>query len=184
LLPLVPMMIVFKIISGTWQPFYLQGSLYRFEGSYWQRPEGLDTLRENKLVYLFHMTLGRRGLFVLTPLLALGLLGLVTHFLNGRQGDRLLWWAAAFGAFGIFLFVWLRTYNYGGDCIGMRWMIPTMPFLLWMAWPVVQQLGRHWIGRVACIALLLIGLPSVVEALVHDAFIKGPWQEAWGELFR
>lgn len=184
LLPLIPTLIVFKLISGTWQPFYTQGKLYRFEGSYWQKPEGLDNLRENKLVYLFHITLGYRGIFALTPLLALGVWGMCTRFLRGRMGDRLLWWGAAVGIGAIFLFVWLRTYNYGGDCIGMRWMIPTMPFLLWMAWPVVQDLGRSNWGKALCIALLLLGLPSVSEALIHDAFIKGPWQEAWGELFR
>lgn len=184
LLPLIPMLVVFKIISGTWQPFYLQGKLYRFEGSYWQKPGGLDQLRENKLVYLFHITLGYRGLFALTPLLALGVWGMVRHFLSGRQGDRLLWWGAAVGIGAMFIFVWLRTYNYGGDCIGMRWMIPAMPFLLWMAWPVVQHLGRTWQGKALCIVLLLIGLPPVSEALIHDAFILGPWQEAWGQLFR
>jgi hypothetical protein len=184
LLPLIPTLVVFKIISGTWQPFYTQGKLYRFEGSYWQKPQGLDGLHENKLLYLFHITLGHKGLFALTPLLALGVWGMVTRFLSGRQGERLLWWAVALGTAALFLFVWLRTHNYGGDCIGMRWMIPAMPFLLWMAWPVVQDLGRSWKGRAVCIALLLLGLPPVSEALIHDAFIKGPWQEAWGELFR
>lgn len=184
LLPFIPTFVVFKLISGSWKPFYFQGNLYRYEGSYWKNPQGFDLLHEPKHIYLFHILVGYKGIFAMTPVLLLGVWGAVRHFLRGPVMKRLPWWAVMAAIFAVFLFVWLRTYNYGGDCIGLRWMIVTMPFLTFMAWPIVESLGRSWYGRAFCIGLLLLGLPPVSEALIHDAFIKGPWQEAWGAFFR
>jgi hypothetical protein len=184
LLPFIPMMIVFKVISGSWKPFYFQGDLYRFEGSYWTKPEGLDAIKESKLSYLFNILVGYKGLFFMTPVLVLGVVGWFR--LLKCKGDAIWghWVALAAATFAVFLFVWLRTYNYGGDCIGLRWMIVAVPFMTFAAWPVVESLGKSWTGRIFCIVLLLFGLPGVLEALVHDAFIKGPWQEMWGNLLR
>jgi len=183
LLPLVPTMIVYKVISGTWKPFYFQGGLYRYEGSYWQNPQGLDAVHPNKWVYIFNLLLGYKGLFFMTPLLALGLVGWVG--ILKKDANSKMWLHARvllLASVAILGFVWLRTHNYGGDCIGQRWLLVTMPFMMFLAWPVVERLGKNMWGRIFCISLLILGLPGVFEAMVHDAFILGPWQEAWGSL--
>jgi hypothetical protein len=184
LIPFIPMLVVFKLISGSWKPFYFQGDLYRFEGSYWKKPEGLDALNEGKLKYLFQILVGYKGIFMVTPLLALGLWGAIKHLLRKGNPMAATWWTMMAGIVAVFLFVWLRTKNYGGDCIGLRWMIVAMPFLMLMAWPVVERLGRSWLGKGVCILLLLLALPHVYEALLHDAYINGWLQELWGALFR
>ena len=183
ILPMLPAFYVYHEISGHYKPFYLQGELYRFEGSYWKNPGGMDALKETKIAYIFHTLFGRKGLFLTTPLFLLSLIGLGNIIKGGDQKMRLEWLGIAGGILAIFYFVWTRTTNYGGECIGMRWFIPFMPLLMLMAWPVVNRLEKTFWGRVLAGFLLLLSIPWNLEALWIEAFIRGGLQIAWENLF-
>ena len=49
---------------------------YRFEGSYWNNPIGIDRADEPKLLYAFNLLVGHTGILSLTPVLLLGWIGL------------------------------------------------------------------------------------------------------------
>jgi hypothetical protein len=57
--------------TGGFKPIYLIRKFYSYPGSYWDRVQGIDALKEPRSVYLYHMTVGRKGLFSLFPLLLL-----------------------------------------------------------------------------------------------------------------
>ena len=71
----------------------------------------------------------------------------------------------------VITYMGMRTYNYGGDCIGMRWYIVFMPLLMFMAWPVVEWLGQRTWGRVASVILLSASIFQNAIALYMDCFI-------------
>lgn len=178
-LPLLPTFYVYHEISGHYKPFYLQGELYRYEGSYWRNPEGMDAIRHDRLTYIFHSTFGFRGLFLLTPLFLLVPGGVWRLLRSGQREMRWQWMAILAGTVAILLFVWLRTQNYGGACVGMRWFMPFMPLLMLMAWPLVESLGKSIRGRVLCGFLLLLGLPWNLEVLLNDGFVHGTLDHHW-----
>lgn len=170
-LPAIPTLWIFHEISGEWKPFYMQGKLYRWEGSYWNNPQDSDLLREPQALYFLKTLVGVKGLLTVTPLLTLPL-GLLLPAVRRRLPDlpTVLKWAAL-PALLIIAYIGLRTYNYGGDCIGMRWYIVFMPLLLFMAWPVVEWLGQRTWGRVVSVALLAASMFQNVVALYMDCFI-------------
>lgn len=178
-LPLVPNFYVYHEISGHYKPFYLQGELYRFEGSYWQHPTGMDAIRHDRLTYIFHSTFGFRGLFLLTPLFLLVPGGVARLMRSTHRVMRREWIAILIGTAAILIFVWWRTQNYGGACVGMRWFMPFMPLLLLMAWPLVERLGKSVGGRVLCGFLFLLGLPWNLEVLLNDGFVHGTLDHHW-----
>lgn len=171
---------LYHFISGSWTPFYLRPELYHYAGSYWNDPEGIDAVRPQKGEYLFHMLLGFRGLFSMTPLLALGLVAFVRGSLGGRAFFRREFGGILLGAGALVFFVVFRTWNYGGDCIGMRWFICFSPLLMLMALPLVEDLSRRLWGRALLLLLLAWGIPWVMEAAFEEAFIVGTFDRLWG----
>ena len=71
----------------------------------------------------------------------------------------------------VIAYIGLRTHNYGGDCIGMRWHIVFMPLMLFMCWPLIEWSGRSWLGRAVLAVLLLLSMVQNVIALYLDCFI-------------
>jgi hypothetical protein len=142
--------------------------LYLYEGSYWRNPLGIDALNEPKGTYLFHMTFGRFGTFLLFPVLTLGLAGAVLALL--RKDVLYRGWILA----GALCFTALTAYyvqgtdNYGGAAYGFRWHIASMPLLLLMADPIWERLRRPW-HWAAIIALLAVSAYSAWECA------QAPW---------
>jgi hypothetical protein len=115
-------------ISGSFKPFYLNQSLKNFSAFHFRRAGGIDGLREPKYIYAFNVLLGHHGLFSMTPLYVFGLWELLRSIRYRRYLAESLVCAGvvlAFLAFYIF-----RSRNYGGWCVGMRWLVPVMPLLL------------------------------------------------------
>jgi hypothetical protein len=143
-------------------------------GSYWHNPEAHDALQDNKLNYLFHSLLGFRGLFLLSPLMLLWIWAL-GHSLRGRNNIAPFFrqglWILSAGAVVIIGFAVLRTHNYGGWCIGMRWYIQfSLVMLLLSLLCVLPTLLQQKWQRMVVVLLLTLSLPATFQALREDAF--------------
>jgi hypothetical protein len=128
---LPPLLVHFALsyqISGSFRPFYLNSEIKQFKGFHFRNPGDIDGLREPKHIYAFNVLLGHHGLFSMTPLYLFGLWELVRSLWRRQWLRESLLSLAALCAFlGFYIF---RSRNYGGWCVGMRWLVPVMPLLL------------------------------------------------------
>jgi hypothetical protein len=155
-------------ISGSFMPFYFNSALKTFKQFYFKQPAGIDGLREPKWLYAYNTLLGHHGLFSMTPLYCFSLYEIVRCFKARRLLAESLVVAASVLAFLVF-WIW-RSRNYGGWCVGMRWLVPIMPLLL-------LYFGV-WIDRVRITRLLwvLVLLAFSVSCFnVQDA-LSSPFQ--------
>lgn len=155
--------------TGSPLPVQMHGDWYFYENSYWRNPGGVDALADPKGLYLFHITLGRVGLFSLFPITALGLAGLVAAW---RGNDTRMQALTAIGAIAstiLLVYYALTTNNYGGEAFGFRWSIAVAPVLLLMAVPVMASVRRPW-QWAAVTVLLAVSVVSAVQCVQH------PWQ--------
>ena len=131
-------------ISGSFKPFYLNSELKDFKGFHFKNAGGIDGLREPKHIYAFNVLIGHHGVFSMTPLFLFGLWELGSCLRHRRYWRESLLSAAVLVAFfGFYIF---RTRNYGGWCVGMRWLVPVMPLLLlyFGLWLDRVRLTRAW----------------------------------------
>jgi len=145
--------------------------------SYWQNRQGIDLGELSKWNYALHTTLGHHGIFSLTPVWLLSMVGLAIWC---RQGDRQQRWLAM----GIALltiiclvfYIALRPQvdrNYGGMTSGLRWMFWFAPL-----WLVAMLPAADWFTRARTrqtIALLLLSV-SVFSASYPT---WNPWTQPW-----
>lgn len=180
-IPLAAFFITNWMATGGVKPFYATyGSetyVYEHNGipSYWTNPRDLDANQETPLVYLFHCVLGHHGLLSLTPVLFLSVVG---WFIALRPSeDFVRKWIIGTGAvltvitLGFYL-TRTQNYNYGGNSVGLRWMLWLSPFW-WLALvPIVERL-RTRPARVMAGILLLVSIVSVSWSL------NRPWRPSW-----
>ena len=143
-LPLGVHVAVMLAVTGSPLPVQVHRDWYLYESSYWRHPRGVDALNEPKLTYLFHMTFGRAGIFVLYPILLLGPAAALRSLVRRQTPYR---WAVLAGAGGFMLltaYYVLRTNNYGGEAYGFRWYIAAMPVLLLMGAPLLDSVRSRW----------------------------------------
>lgn len=155
-------------ITGSWIPVSLRPELYRYPGSYWNAPTGVDALDEPRLTYLWNMVLGHHGLFSMTPVLALALVAIGVHaFRAGRYTAE----ARTVGSALCLLlgFYTLTTKNYGGLCVGFRWFLPIVPLLLVFVADWLSNV-RHRAAFALFFLLMLVGQFHAFTALSH------PWE--------
>jgi hypothetical protein len=179
---------------GTWKPPYAfrdphnpKNNWYDYEyidahgrkrESYWrqQNKQGLDRGEPSRAVYALHVLVGHHGIFSLTPL---WLLSVVGGFAMLRHADR-RWQALALGiglcslvCLGFYLSRGLDDRNYGGLTSGFRWMFWFAPLWLVLLLPAGDLMaGRRW---TRAIALLLLGA-SVLSAAYPT---WNPWTQPW-----
>lgn len=170
--------------------------------SYWLNPHGLDANSESTSVYLFHCILGHHGLLSLTPVLCVSLLGWWLTICRGRalwtapmlsesapqiegtdaasgkwHGDRAQNFLILTGTVMTLItlgFYLTRTqnYNYGGNSVGLRWMLWLSPFW-WIAMvPAMERFSRRSFQNLS-LALLVISIASVSWSL------NRPWKASW-----
>ncbi|HVN83030.1 MAG TPA: hypothetical protein VMW38_28870 [Terriglobia bacterium] len=100
LLPILGHTFTNYLVTRSWKPAYAYKQAYEFPGSYWKidpatgrlvgsrvdpttgktvlkSPEGIDNQYEPWHVYLFHMLVGHHGIFSLSPIFVLTVLGLI-----------------------------------------------------------------------------------------------------------
>ncbi len=174
LLPIVPTLATYYVISGKPLPFYAQKELYDYAGSYWNSPKSLDALNEPKLVYGFQALFGLRGLFSLTPIGILALVGMIREVRNrGLMAGEML--AIGGASLTVIAYIISTTNNYGGAAMGMRWFAQFGPLWAIAAIPVAGDMLRNNRGRLLALFLLALSCDIVVESLIRSAFKNGGW---------
>ncbi len=175
-LPLTLHFTLTYISTGSFLPIYLRHDLYLYPGSYWLTPRGIDTLNEPKPVYLFHMLVGHHGLFAMTPLFLLAAWALVQQLRHGAYRAEAL--VVGVPLLVLIVFYTLTTSNYGGLCVGFRWLIIVMPLLfLFVARWLEKTRGRG-------LALLFWLCLAVSAANAIDALDR-PWKTSrWHALWQ
>lgn len=130
--------------TGDLRPVQTRDDVYLYEGSYWRNPQGIDALNEPKGTYLFHMTVGRCGIFSLYPILLVGMAASIRAIARPRMPNRDIILAATAGFVILALYYLFKTNNYGGEAYGFRWFIVAMPVLLLMGEPVLETMRARW----------------------------------------
>src|SRR6185295_1551264 len=116
--------------TGSWIPAYAESSMMVYKGSYFGgRRAGIDALFEPKPVYAFHVLLGHHGLFSMTPIFFFSLFEMMRRLVKRDKffAETLIFSICVTVVTAFYI---LRTHNYGGWCVGMRWLVPIMPWLL------------------------------------------------------
>lgn len=158
-------------LTGQLKPFYLLPGAYDYPGSYWRRPIEFDALTEPLPVYAFHTLLGHHGLFSVSPWLLLGLPWLIQR--EPEQRMESLRRAAVFTLAVVIGYYLLRTNNYGGRCVGMRWWMVVHPIL---GVGAVRTVTRYDLLRRAPVLLGVLVALSAVSAITGAV---NPWEEGW-----
>lgn len=143
-IPLLVHVYIMVHITGDPRPVQMNKELYLYEASYWRNPRGIDALNEPKLVYLFHMTFGRCGIFSLYPVTFLGLIAALKAWCDKQLPYRIHILYGALAFLVATLYYATSTNNYGGEAYGFRWYIVAMPVLMLMAAPLVAQIRSRW----------------------------------------
>ena len=180
-IPLISFFVTNWMATGGVKPFYATyGSetyMYEHNGipSYWTNPRDLDANNESPVVYLFHCVLGHHGLLSLTPVLLLSLTGWGSGLrFADVTGRRALIACGALMTLVTLGFYLTRTqnYNYGGNSVGLRWMLWLSPFW-WIAMvPTLEKITRH---RTQCVAIILL-TASIISV---SWSLNRPWRPSW-----
>jgi len=108
------------------------------------------------------------GMFIWTPLLLLGAIGLTRKSSSVQFSDRL--WIAALISLEL-LFLASHGGWRGGWSIGPRYILPVVPFLaLGLAYPFRPAL----LGGLAGLSIIVCGLPSAIYPHLSEVF-SNPW---------
>lgn len=151
---------------------------YEYENTYWsdERRSGVDRGEPSRAVYAFHMLLGHRGIFSLTPMWLLSVVGIGIWFV---RGDRTLRGLAA--CVTLLTVVCLTFYimrplvdrNYGGVACGFRWMFWFIPLWLLTAIPAADAVAGCRKRRAVVLLLLAVSVFSATYAA------QNPWSQPW-----
>ncbi len=145
--------------------------------SYWNHPSGIDRGEPTKMAYAWHVLVGHHGIFSLTPIWLLSVLGMSMWVLKGNSEQRQLALGIALLSLVCLVFyIGLRPQedrNYGGMTSGFRWMFWFAPM-----WLVVMLPAADWMGRVR------VRQGFALTLLVFSVFSASyptwnPWTQPW-----
>lgn len=115
--------------TGSFKAAYSNKEAADFAGNYFRAVKtGIDALREPKHIYGFNVLLGHHGVFSMTPVFCFSLYELIRNLRKREHFKGSLVVAAVLAM--VFYFYIFKTRNYGGWCVGMRWIVPFMPLLV------------------------------------------------------
>ncbi len=171
LLPLAVHFGAMWMITGDPRPVQVRGETYLFENSYWRNPLGIDALNEPRLVYLFHMTFGRFGMFLLFPVLLAAAPGAAEAVRRNTGGMRPAVPALLAGFAVLTLYYLFSTNNYGGAAYGFRWYLGSVPVLLALGIPVFARVRSPW-------AWALIAAACAVSCYSAWECLRAPWGDS------
>ncbi len=152
-----------------------ENNWYNYEGSYWLHPVANDVGEPSRSRYAFHVLIGHHGLFSLTPVWCLSMLGTWLLIADRKH------YATALAIIGLtcmclVFFIVLRPTgdrNYGGNTCGFRWMIWLIPLWLVALIPAADRVVQ--MPRMRWVALVLL-LVSVFSACYPG---MNPWTHPW-----
>jgi hypothetical protein len=164
-------------VDGSWQVRQWD-NWYDYEKSYW-RPEnkrGIDRGEPQRAKYAFHVLVGHHGVFSLTPIWLLSIVGLLIWLREPCQATRILA-AITLGltvvCVAFYLTRPLEDRNYGGVTSGFRWMFWFAPLWLVALLPAADRISTTRIGRGIALLLLLLSAMSAHYASAN------PWSHPW-----
>jgi hypothetical protein len=162
---------------------------YDYPGSYWNAKQGIDAGETSTGVYALHVLVGHHGVFALTPIWLLFLLGAGIWLVRGsapppRDGQetavgRPLRWLALWGLIITLIcfafYIWFDGVdrNYGGNASAFRWVFWLAPLWLVLMLPAADLLSRR--GWTRAIGLLLLA----TSALSCHYPTWNPWSAPW-----
>lgn len=145
--------------------------------SYWLDPQGIDRGEPSRATYALHALIGHHGVFSLTPVWLLSVLGLCFWLVRGTPRERQL--AAAIALLSLVCMVFyigLRPQddrNYGGMSSGFRW-------LFWLAplWLVAMLPAADWTA--SCRKRMAVALVLLVFSVLSASYPTwNPWVQPW-----
>lgn len=145
--------------------------------SYWRHRQGIDRGEEDPARYALHVLVGHHGIFSLTPLWLLAVVGWAVAAASGKvalRGVLLAIAAVSLVCLAFYLARPLMDRNYGGMTSGFRWVFWLAPLWLTSMLPALDAVARR--GRLAMgLALLLLAV-SVLSASYPT---WNPWTHPW-----
>jgi hypothetical protein len=179
--PIVAFLATQYIAFGQFKPVYEEFGTksYNYEGSYWNTPLEMDwfNLEKNQEpyeVYLFHMTFGHHGVFLLSPIFLFGLYGALREIVVRGRMAPVGWLTVLLTVAMLAFYTWNpKARNYGGSTQGLRWLFWVIPF--WLALLPCGVRGgdsNRWVRGIT-LAALLVSAFSVGYAL------RNPWSHPW-----
>jgi hypothetical protein len=182
LLPIAGQTLVNHQAYGIWEPIYAKEGTewYTYKGSHWARrfdppetrPQQIDFLNEPKEKYALNLLVGHHGLFSLTPVWLLSLVGIIFPLGRERFADWLHRLTLPIAAVVIGFYIY-KTNNYGGWTSGPRWLFWLTPLFLVALIPAADRVARHVAGRL--FAYLCLG----VSAFSANYSWANPWRHPW-----
>ncbi|MFP6582293.1 MAG: hypothetical protein VCD00_07025 [Candidatus Hydrogenedentota bacterium] len=173
-IPLIVHCAIMISLHGSPVPFQMNHEYYMYEESYWRDPYGVDGLNHPWGLYLFNMTIGRVGVFLLYPVMVIGLMELLFRE-KGRDRRQSLWNASILAAFLILVLYYLTgTNNYGGASYGFRWFIIITPFFLVGAAQAVDRIANTP-GRIVVWIALAISIASAIQCRNNLWSVNHEW---------
>jgi hypothetical protein len=145
--------------------------------SYWLDPQGIDRGEPTKSAYVLHSLIGHHGIFSLTPVWALSVIGLGIWLLRGTSGERQLAAGIAIVSLVVLAFyIGLRPQsdrNYGGMTSGLRWAFWMAPLWLAAVIPAADRLTRSR-------AAMAVGLTLLAFSVMSASYPTwNPWTQPW-----
>ncbi len=171
-------LILTLVITGSILPIYARSDLFLFEGSYWSEYNVvLSLLKEPKHVYAFHVLVGHHGILTMYPVFILAIIALFKSIKRRSP----LYIEAIFTTTTVITLIILyifKTKDYGGTCVGFRWLIVIMPLLflffgVWIDFYLKDHRPQILFWPII-IAVLLIGQFHTLDA-VDKLWKKGKW---------
>ncbi len=145
--------------------------------SYWRNPSSVDQGEPLQSVYATNVLVGHHGIFSLTPIWALSVIGCFAWLL--QKDDRRLQGAAfailtvSIVCMAFYVMRPLRERNYSGMSSGFRWAFWLIPLWIVTLAPAVDYLAAKRWGRGAALALLVVSVLSAAYPTWN------PWSHPW-----
>jgi hypothetical protein len=177
-LPVATELLLNWLALGTFAPAYAHVGTewYLYPGSYWTNPREIDAAADPKLLYLAHLLIGHHGLFALTPIFLLGLVGMLQAVFTPTVMSAPL---RSLGRMGLVLtivlvgFYVVKTNNYGGWTVGPRWLFWLTPFFILLMLPWLDAAAEVRWRRGLALALLAWSAVGVFYNQLN------PWYHPW-----